>query len=1689
MSSHAWFHAFTTEVIMNRDMTANKGSNVCFTKVIKGEIHNLLSLLREIPMYDSRLVTLASTNHTFTFTSPSSPSPFEETNYAGEHPLLSSLRQLSHFLNHYDSVEQVRLAAQLYDSSSSWKPSSPNLCNAEIAATVTMAEIYLDEKQAAAQKTVKSRNESSHLQSRFSSVSFLTPFCTAVSSKDISAIVTGAAISALHKFVLYGFIDSFYVNDAMEGITLIARAIRHCSFTEAEGYMSNPSRRTQTDSRQQRTPTTLKNNSYYKKSEAGYESSTYIQLITDEQVVLKLLSLSALVIRSPVGRRLLDSDVVGIFETILHVAMCKSHKASSLLRTAAGDCLSTFVVIIFGKISFHPSIEKTVAGRHVAEVHHDDVGIMVSDSDSDNSRASDDIWGNSDPSECLFQDNIHLQDVYITSTIDGGKILTTSKKQPQSQEEHGIATNDDDSLRRNNTSILPASTTTSHRGDNLSTTSSCPALSTIMSRIVSLCNPLTNDDERCILGLQLMNIALETASPDQLTQYPEVLLILQNDLCKHLLLLSTTLDFVVLTQTLRVIFNLFNSIKNHLKIQLEVFITSIHLRMLDPTRSGASFSYTQREIALESLLEFCHEPELMMNLFLNYDCDVNCTNLFDSICKALVNIVNEGSDFETNDSHNLMQACDRVINMTNPVPLNTLNHLAAYGLMTIIGSIAKRCPTEYRYDASTRNAKGRQNDIYEEVAYQSARNCNGTIISDESSQFYTADLVQSKMQKERLSIIAEHFNLKSTGKEWIQLAQDWNILPTPITPKAVAAFLFTTSFLDKTQIGLYLSRGPHEKFPFHALVLQEFTALYNFVNLSFSGALRLYLHHFRLPGEAQCIDRLMEAFAKEFFKSSCEVIGSMTSNLNHLEGLVTGDDEQSNIIHHPHLNDNIFLPFKSVDAVFILSFSTIMLNTDLHNSTIPQDRKMTPDQFVKNNRGINDGENFPEQFLLDLYHEIKTHQIQVHQSLDLYRHDHLQIDGLFRQSNLSTALFTSYYDVSSRPSISAGVHERDMFIFISDTVFPTLFISFIRSQDAQFSKKLLRSLKDMALVSVYFAFQEIFDKILSTLLSFSHSYILSTLTPNNSGNERKHTLSSEKYSSKPGILLTKGLSCLDLGLNLSRLSPDMMNQSWAILIDLFLTLRDFNCLPIHICELEDFTDGKHSLPPSQYCLSAHERARLFLSETLDPAKESSKGRFKGSFPSIFHTTMNISAENKQYKCDFLSPVASTDQSTILSIFLSSQVDQILIGKQDQLIVKNSIAALLNVASNVESYDSNDCSGLFEHHAVFALELAYRSLFSNRDHSSQLYSMINAKFEEILCNALIDVDDSEGTVIYPYLLERMIITVLRSCIHMFDDEVMRPILLSSLKMLSIMPISYMREIVNRIGCALATLLRVSTNIILSYNEWLFLGSLLDRISRLSNGDAFIFQGITCCVKDYIISPQGQLLCQENITLLLNLLLNYVDGVYGEVSFLQDAIFNLDGVYFYVVHNNKNSLSFSSGDDLWLQVSKTVWKRVLHDDLFIADGAFCVLRKLLSPTGVSHSEDAWLTILDLLSLRFPSLSNQEIRIKYLELLCTLVVSHVPVLSQLETNHIPLSDIVRSIAKFIRENLRAGRNGAVTPLFEETLHHVSNVIHDFALNHSHGDDEFCGWCVDLLYKELEQVGASGSLFMIIHNTTFNR
>jgi len=112
-------------------------------------------------------------------------------------------------------------------------------------------------------------------------------------------------------------------------------------------------------------------------------------------------------------------------------------------------------------------------------------------------------------------------------------------------------------------------------------------------------------------------------------------------------------------------------------------------------------------------------------------------------------------------------------------------------------------------------------------------------------------LKDRKERKHRLVAIAKEFKDHTFSNQWIEMAQRTTttatttqlppILPTPVTEEAVATFLYHTPQLDKTQIGLYISKGPPDKYPFHTKVLKHFCKQYHPFPSSFSDAIRAFL--------------------------------------------------------------------------------------------------------------------------------------------------------------------------------------------------------------------------------------------------------------------------------------------------------------------------------------------------------------------------------------------------------------------------------------------------------------------------------------------------------------------------------------------------------------------------------------------------------------------------------------------------------------------------------------------------------------------------------------------------------------------------------------------------------------------------------------------------------------------------------
>jgi hypothetical protein len=108
---------------------------------------------------------------------------------------------------------------------------------------------------------------------------------------------------------------------------------------------------------------------------------------------------------------------------------------------------------------------------------------------------------------------------------------------------------------------------------------------------------------------------------------------------------------------------------------------------------------------------------------------------------------------------------------------------------------------------------------------------------------------------------------------------------------------------------------------------------------------------FRLPGEAQEIDRIISTFSQCYWEDNA--------------------------------GDSVHCPFRDQDTVFLLSFAIIMLNTDLHKShpanvKKSQIKKMSKAEFINNLRGIGKGDDIDAEYLSNIYNLIEANPIVFH---------------------------------------------------------------------------------------------------------------------------------------------------------------------------------------------------------------------------------------------------------------------------------------------------------------------------------------------------------------------------------------------------------------------------------------------------------------------------------------------------------------------------------------------------------------------------------------------------------------------------------------------------------------------------------------------------------------------------------------
>ena len=401
-----------------------------------------------------------------------------------------------------------------------------------------------------------------------------------------------------------------------------------------------------------------------------------------------------------------------------------------------------------------------------------------------------------------------------------------------------------------------------------------------------------------------------------------------------------------------------------LKKELEVFLKEVYLAVLE-RRSAPMF---QKLMFMNVLEKLSADPRALVEIYLNYDCDRTALdNMYQGVIEHLSRIASasvqvtpvqqlqyqeilgklSAANSEWQQRGSLLPGLSTASISHSPMPSQSaipdyqLKQQSLQCLIEILASL-DNWSSQLSPDGGSGGRPSASRTSLDDA--RESLDHNGTIppsprISSGNFDNGTAtpiaeddpnEIEKVKKRKTALNEAIRQFNFKP--KRGVKKLKSDGFIKSD-SPEDIARFLITNDRLDKAALGEYLGEGD----PQNVAIMHAFVDTMEFARRRFVDALRQFLQSFRLPGEAQKIDRFMLKFAERY----------LTGNPN---------------------------AFANADTAYVLAYSVIMLNTDQHSAKI-KGHRMTVEDFIKNNRGINDDQDLPAEYLTGIYEEIASNEI------------------------------------------------------------------------------------------------------------------------------------------------------------------------------------------------------------------------------------------------------------------------------------------------------------------------------------------------------------------------------------------------------------------------------------------------------------------------------------------------------------------------------------------------------------------------------------------------------------------------------------------------------------------------------------------------------------------------------------------
>ena len=700
-----------------------------------------------------------------------------------------------------------------------------------------------------------------------------------------------------------------------------------------------------------------------------------------------------------------------------------------------------------------------------------------------------------------------------------------------------------------------------------------------------------------MLSLELILHVLQHSGP-AFRNGERFIFAVRNYLCVSLLRNCTSPITQVTGLSLQIFVALMEGFKDHLKGELEVFVTNIFLRILESENS--TFDHKLR--VLEVFHNICKDPSAQVELFINYDCDFEAIDLFRRIVDGFAKIAKNPSLQATKSSVDFISSAGKRALMEE----HTIRMKGLEGLVIVLKSLLSSAGLKSNEDdINLTNPQAdlkKSNDGRDSPIRTMDDETDSNLLSSPVPLLGETDIVDVFDRKQKIQEEIEtgilQFNLNT--KKGLKYLADRGHLE--MTPKAVADFFKQyADRLDKTSIGDYLGREREYENGFCLNVLHEYADSMEFAGMAFDIAIRTFLSGFRLPGEAQKIDRIMEKFAEKYYLQNRDV-------------------------------------FASADMAFILAFSTIMLQTNLHNPAIRDDKRMTKADFIKQNKGISSDGEIPEEMLLEIYERIAAQPISI------------TGDDKFKKQKKDES-FVVFQASSDRKRKDAFNNERKEMVRASEAMFRqktkrgTVFVRNSSRSDEAY----VRPMFEVVWAPITGVFSQILetyeDPVIVELCLTGFRYAI-RLACRLDFPTARHTFINAlaKFTTLDTIreMHIKNVDCIKLLLDIALTEGDYLEDSWSQILQ---------CIS-QLARLQLFANGLHT-------------DDMFFSDTASVSSAEGSKRGRSSLSSLSKDKSSMGINMDQFSKLFSGPSKAETARLVEEAnaeMVSSEIDHILIDR-------------------------------------------------------------------------------------------------------------------------------------------------------------------------------------------------------------------------------------------------------------------------------------------------------------------------------------------------------------------------------------------------------------------------------------------